>query len=259
MALALLQKNLLRYLGAPTAFSNTDKVGFGWQLALRVREPKLIYQGQTGLCGTSAAVVQLARDYPVLYADLAINLFRYGRGRYGNIVIEPSFKIRTSRNTERLAACDYVVLRSFRGSMAGVAALFGRGGGATSYMLTRQLRWAGYTEVEDHMAPNQARRRVLLDRMAEKLASGHSVIVFTVAQLWLDLSDNIPPVHSGKMGWVFGNHCMYVSKLSVLSRGSNTERVEIKYYTWGMSRRSIVDMDIFLSYFERFISYRDRL
>jgi hypothetical protein len=67
----------------PPQFANVDVLKFAFQLALRVREPQLISQGNLGICGANAVVVYHARKDPHDYAKLGMDLMTTGQGKFG--------------------------------------------------------------------------------------------------------------------------------------------------------------------------------
>jgi hypothetical protein len=102
----------------PTAlFLHIHPAVFGIQLAMRVRRPRTIDQGGTGLCGGVAALYNLAKLQPMIYAQFALDLFFLSHAMFGGMEIEPSNKIRQNyplRRTMIPWAVDYVTLVSLR-------------------------------------------------------------------------------------------------------------------------------------------------
>src|SRR5262249_37079749 len=113
LAFDVLAQSLLENLDRP-AFPEINRFKFAFQLALRIREPKLINQSQTNLCGPNALVIQMAREQPARYAALATQLFLTGRGFIDELKIEPDRSILLGFSDSALGECDYVVLGSVR-------------------------------------------------------------------------------------------------------------------------------------------------
>src|SRR5262249_22693218 len=136
----------------PRAFTAINPHKFAFQLALRVREPRLINQGQVNLCGPNSLLIQFAKDHPLAYAQLALDLFQKGKGSLAGLEIEAAHKIQ-AHYADHLPEADYVVLGSLRNSGA---ILSDWGPVRNIGLLTKPgvlCKWlieAGYTNVQDH-------------------------------------------------------------------------------------------------------------
>jgi hypothetical protein len=260
MAFALMQRRLLPRL-TQTAFHHIKAVKFAFQLSVRIRLPKMIDQAQSEICGVNALCVRLAKEQPIWFARLAIDLFQLGRGRYGGVEVEAGSTLcNVFAPPDRLTECDYVVLSPLRRSFG--PTWFP---GIDPTHLCNYLRSARYTQVENNTTWKcrtdrwiDSKSRFELGRMAEKLAAGHGVIMMVCGTLFEDLHHGRIPTRqvSRKMP----EHWIYVTRLTWSRRGRDgPEMVDIKYYTWGYSRRASVDTEIFLSHFYGFISYKERL
>jgi hypothetical protein len=271
----------------PGAFTKIDRFKFAFQLALRIREPKLIDQTNTNLCGPNALVIQMARDRPSQYATLAAQLFLNGRGFLDKLEIEPNILILHGVDEDALGECDYVVLGSIRNS---AAILLGDNIVRTIGLLTKPgvlcdwLRRAGYKNVEDHtffdvplyaqpiagltsgethgprptgftVPSNRKEKRANLRLMATKLAMQHKVIMNAETALSDGLVKNTL-TNSGLTGRsdAMVTHWTFVKTMIL----SNTHVSEIKLYTWGGSfKRQNIPIDDFVSRYAGFVSYQD--
>jgi len=138
--------------GGASVFSNIDKNAFAFQLALRVRSPRIINQGQTTLCGPVAMVYDIAKRDPERYVRFAIALLTTGTGQLGVAQITASTTIRNGYQ-RFLPEADYVVLASIRDSDAVILSLEPLRNVLTLTKpgaLCEFMRQAGFTDVQDH-------------------------------------------------------------------------------------------------------------
>jgi hypothetical protein len=73
----------------PQAFVHFKRADIAAQLRIRVDDPSKISQGAAGVCGPTSFVYNLARDEPVAYVTMVIELFETGRTRVGNLSVKP--------------------------------------------------------------------------------------------------------------------------------------------------------------------------
>ena len=99
---------------APIVFTHIDRNLFAFQLALRVRSPRIINQDNTTLCGPVALVYDIAKRDPQRYVRFAISLFSSGTAMFGLTQVTPSETIRNGYRANVLPEADYVVLASVR-------------------------------------------------------------------------------------------------------------------------------------------------
>src|SRR5262245_56742300 len=286
-AFDVLEQDILGNHNRP-AFPEIDRYKFAFQLALRIREPKLINQTNTNLCGPNSLVIQMARDRPSQYARLAADLFLRGSGTIDALRVEPDSAIRHGFNESALDECDYVVLGSVRNSLP---ILFGDGVIRTIGLLTKPgvlcdwLRRAGYERVEDHtffdvpwyvrpvdwmtsgkihgrrptgftVPTNEQAKVDKLKLMAAKLNLQHKVIMNAEGTLSKNMVDrnNVTNSHLGAgLSNALTTHWTYVKKLEL----SDTHVTRIKLYSWGGSiEKTNIPIDNFVSRYAGFVSYR---
>jgi hypothetical protein len=140
------------------AFHDIDPGVFAIQLALRVRRPRSIDQGATGLCGAVSAAYTFAKTRPAEYMRFGLDLFFDGKAKFGQLQVEPSQKIKLSyplRKDKIPWAVDYVVLVSLRectftSDAIGIDLIRGADETVLPGRLAQWLRDAGYKNVEDH-------------------------------------------------------------------------------------------------------------
>jgi hypothetical protein len=269
----------------PRAFTAVDPHKFAFQLALRVREPRLINQGEVNLCGPNSLLIQFAKRSPMQYALLALDLYQKGKGYLDKLEIEPELKIRGGIAGD-LPEADYVVLGSLRNSGAilydpglvrGIGLLTKPG------VLCRWLTEAGYTNVQDHTffdLPFYAMPIALVTKgsvhgsrdasfregednlrlAAQKLGGGHQVVMNAEADLSGELIGNdVTPRSGGGRSNAMETHWTWIRKLTLSPSGATPRKITlIKFYTWGQSyTRANIDMDDFLTRYAGFVSYKD--
>ena len=268
----------------PRAFTAVDPHKFAFQLALRVREPRLINQGETNLCGPNSMLIQFDKRSPLAYTLLALDLYTKGKGYLDKLVIEPDLDIRAGV-VDDVPEADYVVLGSLRNSGAifydpglvrGIGLLTKPG------VLCKWLLEAGYTDVQDHTyfdLPFYAQPISLMTSgslngkrdasfregeanlrlAAQKIHGGNQVVMNAEAKLSEELIlNNVTARQGGGRSNAMETHWTWVDKLRLSPHGTNPGTIDIKFYTWGGSfRRGNIDMDDFLTRYAGFVSYRD--
>jgi len=112
-------RHIRDYVLSKTAgvFAGIDPLMFGTQLAPRVRRPRGVEQGQTGLCGPASFMYSFAKGQPRLFAKYGLDLFFQGQGFLGTMEVQPSLAVLENyhlRMTKIPWAVDYVTLVSLR-------------------------------------------------------------------------------------------------------------------------------------------------
>lgn len=256
------------------AFSHIDRNTVCFELALRVRRPKLIYQGKTTLCGPVALVVDVAKRDPVRYVQMALDLFETGRAHWGTNELAPGIIIRKGYKNLTPQA-DYVVLASVRDSwaivlesdtMRDIFTLTKPGA------LCKFLEDAGYSEVmdctfftlttplqvlnaitphglhgENHRPGDQGLNSLRLAEQA--MSNGRTVI--------LNAAGTLSHIIGGRAAAVVApgpidpsvTHWTLLRKLAIT--GPN---VSVRLITWGGARERTIPLNVFLSYYCGFVS-----
>lgn len=101
--------------GAP-AFVHFNRKTVADQLRERVNDPKKIGQDSAGVCGPTALVYNLAKDEPVVYVTMVIELFENGHARIGNLDIKPSPSLLIYKPTGNIKGADWIPEASLRNS-----------------------------------------------------------------------------------------------------------------------------------------------
>jgi hypothetical protein len=84
-------------------------------LRIRVDDPNKIGQGAAGICGPTSFVYNLARDEPVAYVTMVIELFETGSTRIGNLSVTPAATLLVYKPF-RVTGADWIPEASLRNS-----------------------------------------------------------------------------------------------------------------------------------------------
>jgi hypothetical protein len=265
-------------------FARVDKGRFCLELAIRVRKPKFIDQGQMNLCGASSMLVKFAKDHPEMYATLAISLVTTGQGTLGNMRVAATHRI--VAGISALPDPDYVTLASVRNSDAILVdwdALQKIGALTKPGVLARWMEETGYEDVKDYtFVPVPFTLRVAnaitagplhgyqayapnlesLARAAQALALGRVVIMLSaldvVERLKVhEINRNIPGAPRlqprNHAFTAADTHWTWVKRLTL----SNDRQMitEIKLYSWARTYQARdVPVAAFMTYFAGFVS-----
>lgn len=106
---------------AGKVFQNIDADDFLDDLARRIENPSLIYQGHGQVCGPAAFMYGLARSHPEQYAAFACHLFMYGEARLNDLLIKAPDSVKgkapdLNDGLLDMSAVDWVTLASLRRS-----------------------------------------------------------------------------------------------------------------------------------------------
>jgi hypothetical protein len=246
-------------------FEGIDPPLFAFQLSLRVREPSLLDQRYTGVCGASSLVTFFAKRMPAAFADYAISLMRSGEGKvYGRSVKATCWAL-WGTHSKKMAAADIVVLGTVGFDWLGTTF-------AAADDICEWLTATGFRKVRNNtklhadelqLSPQKTTQwfRQNLDEAA-LFSNTKLVIIATDAEL-------LKPLWQKKGEWTAGdilarksggyrvdsplpktiwnrqiNHWTLVSRLSI-----DGQIVRIKLYTWGNSLQGTFDLGPFLSYY----------
>jgi hypothetical protein len=258
-------------------FAGINKHKFAFQLALRVRSPRVINQDQTTLCGPVAVVYDVAKRDPERYVDFALSLYSRGFGQLGATQVVPSTTILGGYRVGLLPEADYVVLASVRDTDAIVISsnllrdvLTLTKPGALCEFLKR----AGYRDVQDHTFLNLSvplrvlnavtpfelngpghnpfdRGEANLKSAAQEAYGGRFVVMNADVQVSQVLCDpRRPPLLARTDLLPAGEtHWTAIRQLSVIGN-----QVDIKIITWGGSYKRKLDKTALLSRYAGYVS-----
>lgn len=274
------------YMGR-TAFSGIDPDYFAVELALRVRMPKLIDQGQTGLCGAASVMYSYAKVQPAKYAKFAMGLFFRGKGKFNNTEITPSETIKAGYPTRyQFMGCpvDYVTLVSLRAcSFHAIAIGPFRAADETTMpgQVAQWLEQAGYQGVEsdtffnanwlekiaiDKLASTLeqpihhrgAQERSLgtdemrrnLQKAADALAAGKFVVLFTDIELSKYLKGELPSLPPRTSSTSLTKHHFVAARHLQLT----TNDVTVRIITWTEAFNRTISLASFLPRYNGYIA-----
>lgn len=271
-AIALIM-NFARTGPVTGAFSHIDRNIFCFQLALRVRRPKIIDQDQTTLCGPVALVVDVAKRDPVRYARMALDLFETGRAYWGTKELAPGIIIRQGYN-QFTPKADYVVLASVRDAwaiilesdtMRNIFTLTKPGA------LCKFLEDAGYTEVMDRTFFSMTTPLKILDAITPHPLHGQNhnpgdrgIKSLRLAEQEMSIGRSVVLNAAGTLSHIIGGdpvvpapgpidpaatHWTLLRKLTIAP-----PNVSVRLITWGGARERTIPLNVFLSYYCGFVS-----
>ena len=203
-------------------FLNMDVDNLAVQMFDRVARPGSIKQEETSLCGPSAFFKWLLADRPELYVKYAIDLWKYGRARLGQLDVKPGSDCRKAWNRNaKIAQLDWLTCASLRDSentFLDYDSPSDEAGGITMpRTLAGWFRAVGYTQVENETnifitkdmddltrAGNLTNngRRVCLLISADMLSRGTEGGFFTIPDHWIQMTGwgGLRGIGSGKKG-----------------------------------------------------------
>lgn len=258
------------------AFAKISRNTLCFQLALRVRRPKVIDQSLTTLCGPVALVVDVAKRDPVRYVRTAIDLFQKGHAAWGSFELAPGLLVRNGFNKQTPEA-DYVVLASIRDT---AAIIIGEPTLRNIFTLTKPgalckfLGDAGYCRIIDRtfLALSPALKTLnaitphplfdqnylpldkgiaSLQKAQEEMGMGRTVIMNAASRLSNIVLGYAPanpapgPIDAGETHWTL------LRKLNVQPAPGN---VTVRLVTWGGSGDATMPTAVFLSYYCGYVS-----
>ncbi|HVU46901.1 MAG TPA: hypothetical protein VHD85_12280 [Terracidiphilus sp.] len=256
------------------AFSHIDRNIFCFQLALRVRRPKIIDQDQTTLCGPVALVVDVAKRDPVKYVRMALDLFETGRAYWGTKELAPGIIVRQGYNRLTPKA-DYIVLASIRDAWA---IILESDTIRNIFTLTKPgalcqfLEDAGYTEVMDRTFFNMTTPLKILDAITPHPLHGQNhqpgdrgIKSLRLAEQEMSIGRSVVLNAAGTLSHIIGGdpavpapgpidpaatHWTLLRKLTFIG----TTHVAVRLITWGGARQRTIPLNVFLSYYCGYVS-----
>jgi hypothetical protein len=124
-------------------------------LLVRARDPSVINQGPTYMCGPAAFMYSLARDNPVRFILFVADLYEHGYARMGDLEVRPSERFRNEPVTRGTPAADWVALGGLRDSENYLFSYHSgffehQAGGTTASSVASWFTRAGYSDVQDY-------------------------------------------------------------------------------------------------------------
>jgi hypothetical protein len=103
------------YHGMP-AFPHIDFGQLYLSALARKQDPALINQSISSLCGPAALLFVVAKHWPALYFQFAVELYEYGTARINRLRITPGKGCRNFDPSNKINAADWVTLAGIRDS-----------------------------------------------------------------------------------------------------------------------------------------------
>lgn len=264
---------LIRFSANPRAFKGHYRrrtARFVLEVALRVREPKLVDQMGAGICGQNSMVIAWVKNDPDDYVKRALQLFKHGETTfYGKRIKAPA-----GRSLRDLKPMAFVADRLVLGAIAKAALydlddkLFGVSG-TSGPALRRILREIGCTQITYRLRSEMGRRPfglADLQTLAQQFATDRVVIMsynsaFGVTA-YRHREDNLGPHQSrwaanaetfdmqiAHRGGRKADHWSLVDRFEILG-----DRVRIKFYTWGDRSDIVVPQAAFLECYGGYVA-----
>lgn len=184
-------------------------VGFHEQVKQRKANPFYVRQGNTPLCGPAAFLFCVAKYFPDHYEKYALELALYGKGRLGDLVVEPSESCLNAKDglemQERndFSPADWVTLASLRDSTNLLARMSGPTSNIAGMTFPGEIQgWFEktglFTQVENHTSTVVTSSYDNLLGANEKVKAGHCVCFLIQASILAPhLPGTLPAVEFG--------------------------------------------------------------
>lgn len=244
------------------------------QLLKRIKNPYLIDQGYSSLCGPNVIMRCLAETRPIEYVSYVLDLYEFGEARIGNLVVKPSLAClnasnkRVGSDKSSIIAADWIALASLRDSENGIFDYQSTNDQVSGITLPSTIEhWfkkIGYNNVVNRTNLFWDKGIDTLVKAQKAYASGHHVCLFINSKLvslpfstmltpnhWVVLSDNIKV--DGK-----ALHTIPNDELDDLDE----KQIEVKVSTWGQRQLKLdkrnaaskITADEFTDYFFGYVA-----
>lgn len=248
---------------------------FAFQLALRVRRPRIIDQGGCGLCGPASILVPLAKQKPCAYVQLALALATAGKGTLNGLDLELGPGESQDWEARRVPEADYILLLALRKKAEILLAGSSSGGldfdldnqpthATTPEQMVRLLTSAGYRNARSYTVSQHTyskhRSEMQIATLTQHLRNCGQKLTDKNRELILMLvhpdiakkakyGSSLEAIFSGKPAWgpdptvprLADLHWILVKRLKV-----SMLSVEIKISTWRWSKTVLLPFDEFI-------------
>lgn len=223
--------DFLKRIGSPR-FPKLDRDRVGIDLLLRVANPNIINQRNTGLCGPVGFLYSLAFDSPAAYAKLGIDLFEQGKAKIGKIEVEPGSDCRNYSPQPPMSHGEWLTAGSLRDSENFLLDYDGVdrdwfSDGTTNNEVAQWFSKAGYTDVraENNMIASRGASDISL---INKLFNEGYRIILRINSKLLNVKKQ------ADSSWR-GNHFVVLrSPINVIG-----QEVKLTVFTWGVGQWNI--------------------
>lgn len=244
------------------------------QLLKRIKDPYVIDQGYSSLCGPNVVMRCLAESRPLEYVSYVLDLYEFGEAKIGDLVVKPSLACLNATNKRvgsgksSIAAADWIALASLRDSENGIFDYQSTNNQVSGITLPSTVEhWfkkIGYTNVANRTNLFWDKGLDTLVKAQKAYASGHHVCLFINAKLVsLPFSTMLTPNH-----WVVLSDNIKVDGRALHTIPSNElddldeKDIEVKVSTWGRSQLKLdkrnatskITVDEFTDYFFGYIA-----
>jgi len=214
--------------GSQFAFAKLSKDEFVAQLLKRIQRPKLINQGQTNFCGPAAALHALAKDDPVAYAKLGLDLFVTGKAMLRGWTVDAgNLTQQAIPDDKKIDCCDWVMMACVRknvgfGHLTDLAVTVG---GTYPKEVASALLGMGYKDVRNETYTSK------LWMNSEKNLAEASVLCEKGYRVILFVNDNMFK-NPAKSGLLADHFCTLKSKVLI-----NDAKIFCRVWQWGLDHK----------------------
>jgi hypothetical protein len=150
---AIKQVEAFRARGGTGMWPKLDRNTIADQLIARIKNSNLVAQGNMDLCGPATMVRNIARDFPVRYAQAGIQLFELGQSKILALSLKPGPKVRSFTPPWNTPQADFMILASMRDAENWIFSPVGTFEGFASMTMPGTMEsWferAGYSDVRE--------------------------------------------------------------------------------------------------------------
>ena len=214
--------DFLKRMGQPY-FPRLDRDLVGIDLLLRVSNPNIINQRNTGLCGPVGFLYSLAFDSPAAYAEFGIDLYEKGKAMIWRLDIKPSVDCRNYFPPPPMCPGDWLTAGSLRDSENFFFNYdsVGASGSSSNDELADWFERAGYTDIHKNDNTFMSRDTGDINLMNKYYDDGYRLLLRINSKLMYEDSQ---AKTSNR-----GNHFVILrSPITV-----NSQTVRLTVYTWG--------------------------
>jgi hypothetical protein len=223
----------------PSMWVNMDRAKVAAGLKARIDNPDLIKQGKTSLCGPADFIRDIADDKPVVYAQAAIDLYKFGIAKIGTIMIFPGddlkkYALPASANIDH---SDWIVLASLRDTDNWWFDYQSDSDGAAAITMPHsKAKWltdAGYSDVINETNILKCMDLANAKRASDLFLKGYKVALFVNANI-LDSprSPSFVPNH-----WIALTSPILIKSFNLTHPGAlnvdPNSSISLEVYTWG--------------------------
>ncbi len=270
--------------GAATSpyFANANRCHVAVQMAMRVRKPSSMNQGEQGFCGPASVLVPLLKLRPLAYVQFVSSLFDNGMASFCGQPVDVRLAADFLRGwaTNKGPAADFIALGSLRCSIETLIASPGGTGGlpfnfpvddshaTTPAQIAGLLAQAGYQNVQnramaDYLAPRNGQglqaaglnlaqcAQLLLNKPGAVVVMLVGFNIATAAKRGRAIDDQPHVPKLADLHWVFVRR---ITATGLPVNGPLNGQVDMKLFTWRWSGPGRFTLGDFLPRYFGFVS-----